>query len=116
VPGHLHAKSAVRMALFVRWHMKDAASYVLHSCKFSANALPGSCLTCMLCCRPQVFMMHPPIDCAPKDDLAVDIKVARREDNHRLLAVEMDVTVTGSSAYAQGEGSVGTRKLKWNVD
>lgn len=64
----------------------------------------------------QVFMMHPPVDCAPDDSLAVDITVSRREDNHRLLAVEMDVTVTGASSYAQGEGSVGTRKLKWNVD
>lgn len=64
----------------------------------------------------QVFMMHPPVDCAPDDSLAVDITVSRREDNHRLLAVEMGVTVTGTSSYAQGEGSVGTRKLKWNVD
>lgn len=61
-------------------------------------------------------MMHPPVDCAPSDNLAVDINISRRQDNHRLLAVELDVTVTGTSAYAQGEGSVGTRKLKWNVD
>lgn len=64
----------------------------------------------------QVFLMHPPIDCAPNDALAVDIQVSRREDNHRLLAVDIDVAVTGSSAYAQGEGAAGSRKLKWNVD
>lgn len=60
--------------------------------------------------------MHPPIDCAPNDELAVELKVSRRQDNHRLLAVEADVTVKGDSQYAQGEGAVGTRKLKWNVD
>lgn len=60
--------------------------------------------------------MNPPIDCAPSDSLAVDIRVCRREDNHRLLAVDMGVTVKGTSGYAQGEGAVGTRKLKWNVD
>lgn len=64
----------------------------------------------------QVFMMHPPIDCAPNDELAVDITISRRQDNHRLLAVDMQVTVTGSSAYAQGPGAAGTRTLKWNVD
>ena len=61
-------------------------------------------------------MMHPPIDCAPKDDLAVDITISRRQDNHRLLSVDMKVEVTGTSGYAQGEGAVGTRKLKWNMD
>lgn len=67
-------------------------------------------------CFCQVFMMHPPIDCAPSDELAVNLTVRRREDNHRLLAVDAEVTVTGASQYAQGEGAVGTRKLRWNVD
>jgi protein arginine N-methyltransferase 1 len=62
----------------------------------------------------QVFMLHPPIDCAPGDNLTVSTVISRREDNHRLLKVTMDVGVEGSSAYASsGEGA---RKLRWNVD
>lgn len=61
-------------------------------------------------------MLNPPIDCAPGDSLAVDVKVSRRSDNHRLLEVTIDATVQGDSAYATGEGAVGTRKLKWNMD
>jgi hypothetical protein len=61
-------------------------------------------------------MLHPPIDCAPNDTLAIDTVISRRSDNHRLLAVTMDVAVTGDSVYARGEGAVGMRKLRWNVD
>eukprot|EP00775_Hariotina_reticulata_P000191 gene191-383_t len=61
----------------------------------------------------QVFLVHPPIDCAPNDSLSVKLHISRRTDNHRLLQVALDVKVEGKSMYA-AEGS--TRMLKWNVD
>jgi protein arginine N-methyltransferase 1 len=56
----------------------------------------------------QSFYVVPPIEAAPGERLKASIKVDRRKDNHRLLAVEMTVGVEGQP----GAG----RELKWNIE
>ncbi|GBF96659.1 arginine N-methyltransferase [Raphidocelis subcapitata] len=56
----------------------------------------------------QSFYCVPPIDCAAGATLKAAIKVDRRRDNHRLLAVELAVKVEGQSG--------GARELKWNIE
>lgn len=44
---------------------------------------------------PQSFFLHPPVDCAEGDVLAVEIDVVRRKDNQRLMDVKIQHRVEG---------------------
>ena len=56
----------------------------------------------------QCFYVVPPIECAAEQRLKASIKVDRRRDNHRLLAVEMRAEVEGAAGSA--------RDFKWNIE
>ncbi|KAI8474745.1 MAG: S-adenosyl-L-methionine-dependent methyltransferase [Monoraphidium minutum] len=56
----------------------------------------------------QSFYVVPAVECGAGDILKASIKVDRRKDNHRLLAVEMSVAVDGQ------QGS--SRDLRWNIE
>jgi protein arginine N-methyltransferase 1 len=56
----------------------------------------------------QSFYVVPPVECSAGERLKASIKVDRRKDNHRLLAVEMGVGVEGQPGAP--------RELKWNIE
>ncbi|KIZ06233.1 putative protein arginine N-methyltransferase 4.2 [Monoraphidium neglectum] len=56
----------------------------------------------------QSFYVVPPVECSPGDMLKASIKVDRRKDNHRLLRVEMGVSIDGQPGSS--------RQLAWNIE
>ena len=58
----------------------------------------------------QVFYVHPGIGCVSGDELKCSVKVARREDNHRLLNVDLKVKVESQT------GSSSSYQLNYNMD
>ena len=58
--------------------------------------------------------MSPGVECGAMDELKCSIEVARRQDNHRLLKVQLGVKVEGGSTFA--EQSTEPRLFQWNMD
>jgi protein arginine N-methyltransferase 1 len=56
----------------------------------------------------QSFYCVPAIECAAGGTIRASIKVDRRQDNHRLLAVELGAKVEGQPG--------GAREFKWNIE
>jgi protein arginine N-methyltransferase 1 len=63
----------------------------------------------------QVFPLSPPVRGGPGDALAGSVTIARRSDNHRLMAVDFEWALEGGSTLAKAAGG-GTRKASFQVE
>jgi protein arginine N-methyltransferase 1 len=67
----------------------------------------------------QVFYAVPPVEAPAGARIKAAIKVNRRADNQRLLAVDLAVTVEGeqvSSQQPQQQPASAKREFKWNIE